>query len=60
VSNNDEVTSQALYNKIVLGRKRSGFSAEMKRREEKVQKWRAVADCSRHEQRQLGRLDRRR
>jgi len=27
--------------------RRSGFSAEMQRREEKAQKWRAVADCSR-------------
>jgi len=40
-------------------RRRSGFSAEMQRREEKAQKWLAVADCSRHEQRRPGRLDRR-
>jgi len=47
--------------KTVLERKRrrSGFSAEMQRHEEKVQKWFAVADCSRHEQRRPGRLDRR-
>jgi len=48
--------------KTVLKRKRrrSGFSAEMQRREERAQKWRAVADCSRHEQRRPGRLDCRR
>jgi len=46
--------------KTVLERKqRSGFSAEMRRCEEKAQKWRAVADCSRHEQQRPGRLDRR-
>jgi len=41
--------------KTVLERKRrrSGFSAENRRREEKAQKWRAVADCSRHEQRRI-------
>ena len=39
--------------KTVLERKRrrSVFSAEMQRRVEKAQKRRAVADCSRHEQR---------
>jgi len=48
--------------KTVLERKRrrSGFSAEIRRREEKAQKWRAVADRSRYEQRRPGRLDRRR
>jgi len=47
--------------KTVLERKRrSGFSAEMRSCEEKVPKWRAVADYSRHEHRRSGRLDRRR
>jgi len=45
--------------KTVLERKqrRSGFSAEMQRHEEKAQKWRAVADCARHKQRRPGRLN---
>jgi len=40
--------------------KGSEFSAEMQRHKVKAQKWRAVADCSRHEQRRSGRLDHRR
>jgi len=47
--------------KTVLERKRrSGFSAEMPRLEEKAQKRRAVADGSKRKQRRPGRLDRRR
>ena len=48
--------------KTILERRqrRSGFSAEMQRRAEKAQNWRAVADYSRQEQRRPGRLDHRR